>query len=608
MSVGLDIHIEDALTRLEENLWTTYNNSFLGRSFIIDGQPNVYIDGREYREVFASDKYDSIIHFHAEPPRQLNTIDHYEADVYIMVAVNLSKIYGNDTRAVEQAHLAVNNVIKYTSFQINRITTDIDAYGIYDLTDKQTKQFNMQPFYVFRLETTVRYSVNNNCAYVEPKQTYELVLNIGIGGNVSISESPYTEGTYELDANSCIAISANPSSGNSFTSWDINGATNTENPLSLKITKDYAITPTFETAVLTTFMDILTTAPQKVVNEWIATNSDGDADNYGVYKNQLMGNFTDRGSSIIHSSIPYNNSPSFEFIGIPQITDVGSTVCGRSRGNNLNPEFTFNTNANNTLSIVAYTDTGTQALITGNTINKTDLHHIIFSVIDSTKTLSIYVKNLITGVEFTETTPYTGTLLDNTANGVVTVVGSNSPNNLIAQYIGKIAKYNINNGDRIVYLTNKNGIDIFDSSVNRINDGVFQNVSVDNFYSFKYPKSSEPYELTKGVSIYSDNTAPTDSDLYINVVYSEDGTPALSEPPTGYSLVGHFPAGSGLIKGVSNTITFNNSTELESFAAKYPFFDTGVAYSYEQIRAWDTNEEIIKVEDDDSVSQLILKQ
>lgn len=232
MSVGLDKYIDDAVSLLESNLWTTYDNYYAGRSFVIDGQPKKYVNGKEYKDVFASDKYDSIIHFHVESNRPYNSTNRYHANVYVMVAVNLGKIYGNDERAVEKAHLAVNNVIKNTSFEITELVTDLQAYDVYTLSNKQQKQFNMQPFYVFRLETEIYYTLNTNCNYVEPTQEVELTIQAQTGGTTIP-----TPDTYTYDRNSIVPLYAVADSGYRFVQWLIDNVSDLSALTYKKVTK-----------------------------------------------------------------------------------------------------------------------------------------------------------------------------------------------------------------------------------------------------------------------------------------------------------------------------------------------------------------------------------
>lgn len=431
--------------------------------------------------------------------------------------------------------------------------------------------------------------------------TFNIDLSSTEGGTATSSLGG--EGNYPNVAKGTnIAISATPSAGSSFDYFDINGSQITTNPYCFEAVKDYDIVATFTAAVLTTFMDLLTTTPVQVGNEWRAVNSDGDSDNYGVINNQLVGNMASVNYGVITyaNKLPYTESPSFEIIYKAHRQGTRGYFISKTSEYRLEQNSAVNSYS---LIFRPSVSSGETNYIPTFKMDYDKWYRIGFSVDNSTQEVTIYSENLETQV-YTEEVFNIGGTIDNSGSvlyvGNIDTLDDNTLQGLAHSY--KI------NGLVHQYLNNKNGLDLLDSSGNEIN-GEFTNTIIGEFYSITDDIGIiEPSEYIKGVSIYSLNTDPTNEDEYINVVYSEAGTPALSTPPTGYSLVGHFPAGSGLLKGVSNTLTFNDSTELAAFAAKYPFFSTGVAYSYEQIRAWLTNEEVEKTEDDNSVSQLIFKQ
>jgi len=175
--MSLESKINKLVTQFENNLWQAYNNRFLGRTFRVHNkdkkiQPHLYVDGREYNEVKYNDKYDSTIFFDVEPEETLLSTGYSEANVNIIVAVNLGKIYGNNTRAVESAHYDVLSIVQSSYFRnVNALVKGLEAYNDYDLTDDQNYRFNLQPVYLFKIETTIEYNVNTACTYIAPVVT-----------------------------------------------------------------------------------------------------------------------------------------------------------------------------------------------------------------------------------------------------------------------------------------------------------------------------------------------------------------------------------------------------------------------------------------------------
>lgn len=167
MSQGIDKPINRLVTRFKAKLFTTNTCDYNGRIFRnereIDGNiviiPEVFISGKEYkkRTVF-SDVKDIGCFFDVEPEREF--IDGwYTAKVRICFYANLLKLYSTvlTERATEYVHLDVGNQIKSSEFEVTGLVCGIEAFSDYSL--KQNK-VDMQPFYVFRFDTEIKYSLN----------------------------------------------------------------------------------------------------------------------------------------------------------------------------------------------------------------------------------------------------------------------------------------------------------------------------------------------------------------------------------------------------------------------------------------------------------------
>jgi hypothetical protein len=78
-------------------------------------------------------------------------------------------------------------------------------------------------------------------AVVVPPTRYTLTINSAIGGVTNPAA-----GSYLVDENSVVSVTATPLSGYVFKSWELNGVTYTENPISIQMTGDAMLTPFFQ--------------------------------------------------------------------------------------------------------------------------------------------------------------------------------------------------------------------------------------------------------------------------------------------------------------------------------------------------------------------------
>ena len=248
MSVGINKHIEFAINLLQDELWEGFNNSYNGRSFRLKKQdrtqPEIYQGSNEFTEVFVNDNYDSIVHFDIDPIRPKISASQATANVNIIFAIDLGKIYGNSTRATEEAISDINKVLVNSSFEIENIVEFPDSLADYDITEKEEHIFNMQPYYVIKFETTCTYALSAICIPITP-DTFTLTLSSDDNG-ISItnvgeeSDSPIT-----VNKGTNIAAYAEANVGFKFNNWLKNSIEINQNPYPFVMNQDVDLVANF---------------------------------------------------------------------------------------------------------------------------------------------------------------------------------------------------------------------------------------------------------------------------------------------------------------------------------------------------------------------------
>lgn len=151
---GVDVPIESLRTDFQNNLWTSFSNSFYGKTFRNekDGEviPEVLVSGNDYKEVRFDDRYDSICFFDVNDIVE-NLNDQMEVRVMIILAVNLNTIF--QSRATEESHRDVWNIIDNhrPTITMQTLHLGLKAYG--ELSTKGLKAYNMHPWHTFSIET-----------------------------------------------------------------------------------------------------------------------------------------------------------------------------------------------------------------------------------------------------------------------------------------------------------------------------------------------------------------------------------------------------------------------------------------------------------------------
>jgi uncharacterized protein YtpQ (UPF0354 family) len=161
VSKGIDIPIDALVTRFTSDLWNGKTNVFKGRiqRTVRDGGsiPEWYNPTtKRYEDVLLNDRVDATVFFDVQPDEDYHS--HYVAEVRICFAVNLAKLYPLITeRATEYVHEAALKLIKKSRFNVTGLVRGLDAFSEYELVKESD---NMNQFYLFRFNTTVKYPQN----------------------------------------------------------------------------------------------------------------------------------------------------------------------------------------------------------------------------------------------------------------------------------------------------------------------------------------------------------------------------------------------------------------------------------------------------------------
>lgn len=162
MSKGIDMPIEELVTKFIANLWTTNDCVFKGRI-----QRTVRNEGtfpewynpisKRYEDVLLDKSVDCTSFFDVQPTEEYD--NRFKADVWICFAVNLAKLYPViSERATEYAHEDVLKIIKKkSSFKPTGLVRGLDAFSDYELVKESD---NMNDYYLFRFNTEIVYPQN----------------------------------------------------------------------------------------------------------------------------------------------------------------------------------------------------------------------------------------------------------------------------------------------------------------------------------------------------------------------------------------------------------------------------------------------------------------
>ena len=155
---GIDVEIGKMVDYLKAKLWTDKSINIYGRIFRNqkggDIVPERFVSGIDYEAVNFNDVKDATVFFDVQPNETFNGM--FNSEVWICFAVNLSKLYPSVTteRATEYAH---EDAVKWVKrlWEITGIVRGYPAFSDYSRV-KETDDF--QPFYLFRINTKVKYN------------------------------------------------------------------------------------------------------------------------------------------------------------------------------------------------------------------------------------------------------------------------------------------------------------------------------------------------------------------------------------------------------------------------------------------------------------------
>lgn len=154
---GIDVEIKRMTDWLTAKLWTDKTVAINGRIFRNqkNGEtiPEKYVSGIDYQDVLLDDTKDAIIFFDVQPNETFD--GNFNSDVWVCFAVNLSKLYSSVTteRATEYAH---EDAVKWIQkrWTITGLVRGFPAFSEYSRVKESD---NFHPFYLFRINTTVKY-------------------------------------------------------------------------------------------------------------------------------------------------------------------------------------------------------------------------------------------------------------------------------------------------------------------------------------------------------------------------------------------------------------------------------------------------------------------
>lgn len=159
---GVDIPIARLLTLFGSLLWPTASNDFNGRCVRNSREAGVVPEvlragSTEYKDVLLDDTFASVCFFDILNTREVAN-SRASVVVHIYFAVDLVKLYpAVPERATEYAYQDAINIIKKSAFNITGLVSGTESYSAFQFELED----DMQPFHLFRIETTLNYNLNN---------------------------------------------------------------------------------------------------------------------------------------------------------------------------------------------------------------------------------------------------------------------------------------------------------------------------------------------------------------------------------------------------------------------------------------------------------------
>ena len=162
MAKGIDITIERLITRFEDNLFTDKSCDWFGRIHRNQRDegivPERWISQKNYKDTLLNDKVDLTCFFDVQPNETYQ--GYYKSDVWICFSVNLLNLYPLISRneATETLHESVlTQIEKIGGVSVTGLVRGLPAFSDYARVKDSD---NLSPYYLFRVNTEIKYPIN----------------------------------------------------------------------------------------------------------------------------------------------------------------------------------------------------------------------------------------------------------------------------------------------------------------------------------------------------------------------------------------------------------------------------------------------------------------
>jgi hypothetical protein len=395
------------------------------------------------------------------------------------------------------------------------------------------------------------------CEYVEPT-TFDLILTAETGGTTVPAPGTYTEnnGAYK-------AFYADVNAGYEFSYWLINGQQFIDNPIEYRYLSNATMQAKFTSlgGILTPQIKVFDSAPVLKGNSYYFGDH-STKDNDVLVKNVKVGNLLT--GYYVQSQVYLQGGSEI---------DIELDVFLKSYNFLI-----FNAISANKGFQIYTTNSGQLFIVIG---NGTSVQNIIYQFISLGRlTVKVQWNGLIGG-----TITYTVNDVINTITALYQWSGNAGLLSRLGHNTGAVNMYayycHVKNHFTWI-LNHGQGAVIYDISGNG-NSGTITDAVLSTFWGSN-SDDSIPYDLTLGATLYQ-----KDSDQTIMPICFD-----TSQAITGYTRLGYFPAGSGILRGLPNKYTIPVSV---------PGMPAG-DYTEAEIRALTPSNNIVKTENTNTISLL----
>lgn len=263
--------------------------------------------------------------------------------------------------------------------------------------------------------------------------------------------------------------------------------------------------------------------------------------------------------------------PSFEIIcKIPNYTTTAGYIYSKRLSAGADVEIQMSYGSSGVINCYITTATGTLITATlNNKIISDKWTRIKFDTVGNNLHLSVF--NIEQQQDYYEhIVPFTGVVKNVAADNVL---GIRDYDNTTPMVNIQVAYVNINNGAFECFFNHKNGLNCYDKLGTLT--GLFSRTTTQLWSNTT--EFVEPYFATKGTTIYTANSNPTDIALWKFISGSE-----TSQIIAYYTKLGYFAAGLGVLKGLLNTYTIPTDAEIP--AGDYTFAELDALTQTDELR------------------------